>query len=117
MPEQPNTDEYAAVLLKHAAGRAHDEASAKLREAVEAVKLHGKAAEVTVTLKILPVKNNSTVVQIEDKVTSTIPQEKRTSMWFPDDTGKLHRNDPNQRELWEDKTEATDNKSAAAGRD
>lgn len=115
MPDNEKQD-FAAVLMQHAKGRAHDEASTKLSEAVQAVKETGKSAEVTVKLTINPVKNNSTVVQIEDRVTYKVPTEPRTSMWFPDDAGALHRNDPNQGELWE-KTPAADNKSAAAGRD
>lgn len=106
--------EFASVLLQHAKGRAHDEATAKLKEAVEAVKLLGKPAKVTVELSIHPVKNNSSVVRIEDTVTAKVPEEPRSSMWFPDDAGALHRNDPNQSEF--DYTQ-TDNKTNAAGKD
>jgi uncharacterized FlaG/YvyC family protein len=109
-PQEPATDteettstteptEFATVLLTHAKGRAHDEATAKLAECVEAVQRLGKAASVTVQLSIHPVENNREVVRIQDKVSASIPAEKRSSMWFPDDDGALHRNDPNQREL------------------
>src|SRR5579875_2496338 len=102
MPETPNTpDEFAAVLLQHAKGRAHDEASEKMREAVEAVKRTGKDAKVIVELAIKPVPKIPNAFRIEDKVTAKIPDDPRTSMWFADEQGGLHRNDPNQGSLWE----------------
>lgn len=90
-------NEFAAVLMQHAKGRAHDKATELLAAAVEAVRDTGKSATVTVQLKINPVKNNETVVAIEDKVTASIPEEKRGSMWFTD-----HRNDPTQYDMFEE---------------
>lgn len=109
--------DFSVILVGHHKGRAHDEATKLMSEAVEAVKLTGKSAKVTVELSIHPVKNNTSIVRIEDKVTSSMPREPRSSVWFPDDAGALHRNDPNQGELWDPKAEAADGKSAAAGRD
>lgn len=99
---QPPSDpgEFASLLMQHAKGRAHDEATRLLAEAVEAVKRTGKKATVTVQLAVHPVKNNVEVVRIEDKVTSNIPDDPRSSMWFADDDGALHRNDPNQIPMW-----------------
>ncbi|GAS99882.1 uncharacterized protein RMCC_6847, partial [Mycolicibacterium canariasense] len=103
MPEQnhkpADATEFAAVLLGHDKGRAHDNASKLLREAVEAVKLTGRKASVTVKFDIAPMKNNARVVQIGDKVTATIPEDKRDSIWFTDDEGGLHRNDPDQLQM------------------
>jgi hypothetical protein len=110
-----DASEFAHILINHAKGRAHDEATKLLRDAVEAVKNTGKPADVTVKLSIHPVKNNSSIVRIEDKVTSTVPKEPRSSVWFPDDFGALHRNDPTQLEIWEN--DRADGKSAAAGKD
>lgn len=107
--------EFATLLLTHAKGRAHDEATKKLREAVEAVQQTGKAATVTVKLSIKPVDKIPNAFRIQDAVTASIPEDPRTSMWFGDENGGLHRNDPNQRSLYDD--EPADSKSAAAGRD
>ena len=107
--------EFAQFLLTHAKGRAHDELSTKLSEAVEAVKRVGKGGEVALKVSISPMKGNDEVVRIETNVTSKIPKEPVTSMWYADDDGALHRNDPNQRSLWEDHN--ADGKSAAAGKD
>lgn len=91
--------EFATILLTHAKGRAHDEATSKMRELVEAVQRLGKSGSISITLSVHPVENNREVVRIQDSVKASIPTEKRSSMWFPDDDGGLHRNDPNQREL------------------
>lgn len=117
MPGQEDqATEFASLLLTHAKGRAHDEASRMLREAVEAVQRTGKAASVTVKLAIKPVDKIPNAFRIQDAVTSSIPEDPRTSMWFGDDKGGLHRNDPNQRSLYED-DEPADAKTAAAGKD
>lgn len=115
----PSNDpsEFASVLLQHAKGRAHDEATEKLKEAVEAVKRFGAPATVTVSFKVHPVKNNSTVVKLEDTVTAKIPTEPRSSMWFPDEDGALHRNQPGLYGDVDADTVATDSKTAASGKD
>ncbi|WP_328856893.1 hypothetical protein OG579_16995 [Williamsia herbipolensis] len=100
-PANPGADakEFASVLIAHAKGRAHDEATKLLAEAVAAVHDTGKSATVTVTLSIAPVKNNDTVVAITDRVAAKIPTSKKASMWFSDSDGGLHRNDPTQYRL------------------
>nr|WP_046285128.1 hypothetical protein [Mycobacterium sp. UM_NZ2] len=115
MPEMDsNATEFSELLLRHAKGRAHDTASKLLREAVEAVKQTGRGASVTVTFSISQLKNNPRAVVVGDKVTAKIPEEKSDSIWFTDDEGGLHRNDPEQYEM---NYGAADGKSAAAGRD
>lgn len=108
--------EFGAVLVTHAKGRAHEEATRKLREAVEAVQRTGKPASVTVKLDIKPVDKIPNAFKISDAVTAKIPEDPRTSMWFGDDNGGLHRNNPNQDELPYDTT-PSDGKTAAAGKD
>lgn len=107
--------EFATLLFTHAKGRAHDKATAQLREAVEAVKRTGKSGYVAVKFAIDPVKDNYEVVRIQSHVTSKVPEEAETSMWYADDDGALHRNDPNQRSFWDN--DPADGKSAAAGKD
>lgn len=109
--------EFASVIIQHRKGIEHDKATKKLREAVAAVKATGKAATVTVQVSIKPVGNIPNAIKADVKVNDSIPEEKESSMWFVDDSGGLHRNDPTQRPLWEDPAPATDGKSAAAGRD
>lgn len=113
-PEDAN--EFAAVLLQHNRGREHDAASKLLKQAVESVKTTGRKASVTVKLDIAPMKNNQRVVQIGVKPTATIPEEKVDSIWFTDDEGGLHRNDPEQLRMEYGESSA-DGKTAAAGKD
>ena len=117
MSDTTNPQEFAAILLQCEKGLVHDKASELLREAVAAVKEQGKPAEINVRMKITPVKNNTGVVQIEANPTAKIPQPARKpAMFFADDEGGLHRNDPTQREFDYAPT-AADGKSAAASRD
>ena len=98
MSNEPN--EFVAVVAQHAKGAANDLATKLMNEAIEAVRTTGKAATLTVQLKFSPVKNNETVIAIEDKVTAKIPENRRGSMWFTDDKGGLHRNDPQQYDMF-----------------
>lgn len=115
MPDNDkDPQEFASVLITHAKGIAHDEASKKMQEAVAAVKLTGEAATVTVTLKFTPVKKIPNALKMETVVTAKIPKDAPTSMWFADDANGLHRNDPNQREF---DYQNTDSKTQASGKD
>lgn len=109
----PQATEFSELLLKHAKGRAHTQASNLLREAVEAVRRTGKKATVSVQFEISTIKNNPRVLEIGDKVTARIPEQKECSIWYPDDDGGLHRNDPEQLRI----DYPQDGKSASAGRD
>lgn len=120
MPDNHTEDpsDFAAVFVQHAKGRAADEATTLLAQAVEAARQTGKDAKVNVQLTIKPVPKIPGAYRIEDKVTASIPEEPRTSMWFGDDKGRLHRNQPG---LYGDVSAETmpgvDGKSAAGGRD
>lgn len=108
--------EFATVLLQHAKGRAHDEATKALAEVVEAVKRLGKKGEVTLKLTVIPVKNDQTMVYLEDNITATVPKEPRNSLFFTDDHGGLHRNQPGLYGSVDADTIPTDGKSAGSGR-
>jgi hypothetical protein len=111
--KRSDAKEFAAALIQHKQGAAHDEATRLLLAAVQAVKAFGKPAEVTVKLTVHPVKNNPEVVRIEDSVSAKIPKATRATMWFTDSEGALYRNPPNQGELWDD----VDGKTQAVGKD
>ncbi|QIN93639.1 hypothetical protein SEA_DUMPSTERDUDE_51 [Gordonia phage DumpsterDude] len=93
--------DFAAVLLGHAKGRAHTEASKKLAEVVEAVMETGKPGSVTVKLTVSRDKEIKSMVKVADAVTAKVPVEPRRSMWFPGDDNTLHRNDPKQEPLFD----------------
>lgn len=107
--------EFVSVLVNHAKGRANDEATEKMREAVEASLRTGKPASVTVTLNISSIDGE--VIKMTDKVSASIPKEPRKSMWFGDSEGGLHRNNPRQHEFDYANNQPADGKTAGAGRD
>jgi hypothetical protein len=96
----PTEQDFAAVVVSHDKGRAHTEASRKLTEAVGAVIETGKAATITVKLKVSPVKDMPTAVKIDTNVLASIPKEQSRSIWFVDDESILHRNDPRQMDMF-----------------
>lgn len=97
--------DFAVVLMSHAKGRAHTEATKKLAEVITAVTETGKAGSITVKLQFTADKDNPMLIKVADKVTATIPTEVRRSVWFADDDGSLHRNDPKQGSLFGDEPE------------
>ena len=66
-------------------------------------------------LKALAEQDGLTMSQLAQTLSVQPPTV--TKIFFADDEGGLHRNDPNQRELWDSNDTAADGKSAAAGRD
>ncbi|ORA23424.1 hypothetical protein [Mycobacterium aquaticum] len=111
-------NDFAVTFVQHAKGRANDDATAKLKEVVEAVNRTGKPGKVVVELTVKPVPNIAGTFSLEDKITYTLPKEPRKSMWFGTDDGRLTRNQPG---LYGPVSAATmpapDGKSAGAGHD
>lgn len=117
MPDNDNKQELATFLVQHQKGIAHDKVSQEFREAVAAVQEHGKAATVTLQLKIEPFKGNPDVLSTTITSTAKIPKPApKPAVYYPDEEGGLHRNNPEQREFDYGPT-ATDGKTAAAGKD
>lgn len=96
-------DEFATVLLNMAGGASHLELSDELAALVKAVQETGRAGYLNYRISVKPAGKNlaqSTVI-LSDKITAKKPEfEREASMFFADDTGKLHRNNPNQPSLW-----------------
>ncbi len=112
----PDNNDFAVTFVQHAKGRANDEATAKLKQVVEAVKRSGKPGKIVVELVIKPVPNIADTFSVEDKVTATLPKEPRKSMWFGTDDGGLTRNQPGlYGPVSADTMPAPDGKSAGAG--
>jgi hypothetical protein len=118
MTDNKNQQELATLLVQYQKGIAHDKVSQELRDAVAAVQDQGKAATVTLQVKIEPFKGNPDVLSTTITSNAKIPKPApKPAIYYPDENGGLHRNDPKQRELWEDAADTADGKSAAAGRD
>jgi hypothetical protein len=94
---------FADVLSEVNKGVIADEAAQKLAEGVTAVRETGKAATVTVTVKIEPFKGNEDIVKVSGQVTLKAPKpEMPASIFYPDETGNLSRNDPNTLPIFRD---------------
>lgn len=118
MSDKPNQQELATFLVQHQKGIAHDKVSQELRDAVAAVQEQGKAATVTLQVKIEPFKGNPDVLSTTITSAAKIPKPApKPGIYYPDEDGGLHRNDPRQREFDYGPTQPADGKAAAAGKD
>lgn len=90
---------FAQTLQEVSFGDAHEEATAKLSEALEAAKRLNRSASVTVQLTFRPLKNGQ--VEVYPKVTNAVPREELgADIMFFDETGTtVQRQDPRQRSI------------------
>ncbi len=89
---------FTDVLGELSAGSTLAALTEDLAQVVSAVKETGNQGEVTLKLTVKP--NGENRVVIADKITSKIPKPERgSSLFYADDDGGLHRNDPLQEEL------------------
>jgi hypothetical protein len=89
---------YALGILR--GGLAATEASQALADATCACMLTGKAAKVTVTLKLTPAQKVAGALLMEDDLKVALPKaEKENSLFYPDEDGNLLRDHPKQMAL------------------
>ena len=92
---------FTDVLRDIRKGRAVDEATRKLAAVVQAVAETGKAGSLTLTLTVKPQKDDSGQVVIATSVSHKTPEPGLPdAIFFVDSAGGLHRDDPNQREMF-----------------
>ncbi|MBU8834169.1 hypothetical protein [Mycolicibacterium goodii] len=116
---KPDVPEFATVLLQHNNGITHDQVTQKLAELVQAVKKEGRKGSITLSVTVLPVKKNNEMVYLQTTFATKIPQEEPVAkLFFTDDKGGLHRNQPGlYGDVDADTIPGMDGKSRAAGRD
>jgi hypothetical protein len=91
---------FADVLRDLGKGMVADEASVALTDLVQQVQAHGKKGRVTLHVEVEPFKGSVGMLLVSARVDSRLPQaDPVTAVFFPDDHGNLHRNDPRQGEL------------------
>lgn len=105
MTEKKATQDFAAVLMSHAKGRAHTEASSEMQRVIAAVRETGKSGSITIKLSFNSDKDNPDLIKVADSIKAVVPVEARRSVWFSDDDNSLHRNDPRQGSLFEGEAE------------
>ena len=99
---------FLDVLGERRKGRTVDELTQALGELVAAVRETGRAGDIVLTLKVSPIKGHARhAIQIADSIAVKAPKRDRdASIWFADDDNGLHRSDPNQHDLFEQKPKA-----------
>lgn len=68
----------------------------KLREIVDAVMLHQKQGEMTMSISVMPAGQRRVNVHVQVKKSKVPEAPLNASTFFTDEGGKLHRSDPKQ---------------------
>lgn len=96
-PAANNTFLY--VLQHHEEGEILNQLAQAQRECRAAAELTGKVASLTLVVKFKAAARGATAIMIAPvKIKLPVP-EPGASLWFSDEEGNLHRNDPRQKEL------------------
>jgi hypothetical protein len=94
---------FAEILSEVNKGVVADDAATKLAELVASVRETGKGGSVTVTVKVDPFKGNETILKVSGQVVLKAPKsEAPASIFYPDESGNLSRNDPSTLPLFHD---------------
>jgi len=91
--------EFAAFLVQHARGEAHEAISEEFHQLLAAVNEHGKKGSLTVTLTVEPPKGGMDGAPVAISIDSVLKAPKATappSIYFVDGNGNATRNDPRQ---------------------
>src|SRR5258706_10989252 len=91
---------FADVLRDLGKGQVADEAAVMLSDLVQAVRAHDKKGPFTLKVQVSPMKGSSRNLIVAAQATVNPPAgEPVAAVFFDDETGNLHRNDPYQAEL------------------
>jgi hypothetical protein len=100
--DEAQQQEYAALLVQTDKGRVHEQATTQLAALLKAIRETRKGGSITVKFDIKPDKGSEGErVTIAGSVTAKLPAiDPKTSIFFVDEDGGLHRNDPHQPSLF-----------------
>lgn len=88
---------FAELLTTLDQGAAHAEASRALHDLVASVQAVGKGGTLTITVKVEPIKGNSTQIVVGAQVSAKPPKSSpAAAIFYVDDGGNLSRHDPRQ---------------------
>jgi len=95
-----DVDPFLNVLQQAVRPEVLARAGTQMAEVVAAVAELQKKGRLTLTLDVIPMKNNTGAAEVSVRVKAQVPEQAPAStfMW-PDEDGHLHRNDPRQQEL------------------
>jgi hypothetical protein len=93
---------FVGFIADHRGGQTARELTDQLAKVTQAVRDTGKAGSVTLTLAIAPLKDATDILVVTDTVKGKVPELPRPkAVYFPDDHGGLHRDNPRQPGLFE----------------
>lgn len=87
------------VLQTHEGGEVLNELTDAMRECVTAVALSGKAASFDLRVRFKPAAKGAFAVMFSRPKVKKVEQDRAESLFFGDEAGNLHRENPRQREL------------------
>lgn len=91
---------FADVLRELNHGQVADETAIMLSDLVQAVRAHGKKGKLTLSIEVAPMKGSSRNVLVAAQAKIAPPVgDPVVAVFFDDEHGNVHRNDPNQPEL------------------
>lgn len=94
---------FADVLSEVNKGLVADEAATRLAELVAAVRETGRKGTLKLTIEVAPFSGNDDIVKVSGSVDLRAPRaEPPASIFYPDDSGNLSRNDPNTLPIFRD---------------
>lgn len=96
-PAPNNT--FLHVLQHHEEGEILNQLAEAQRECRAAAEMTGKVASLTLVVKFKAAARGATAILIAPVKVKLPEVEPGASLWFADEEGNLHRNDPRQKEL------------------
>ncbi len=96
--------EFAAFLVQHSRGEAHERVSADFHELLAAVNEHGKKGSLTLTVSVEPPKGGMDGSPVAISIDSALKAPKASappSLYYVDDDGRPTRNDPRQTSVFD----------------
>lgn len=100
--QKPDTD-FAMFIVQAGKGKTHRELTAALQEVSKAVLDTLKPGKIQLTLTFKPQKGVEGALLITDEVKTSTPRYDRpASIFYADEAGALHRNDPRQMSMYDE---------------
>lgn len=105
MPSTENeASKFAAFLVQHSRGEAHEQISDEMHQLLAAVHEHGKKGSLVITLTVEPPKGAMDGAPVAISIDSVLKAPKASappSIYFVDDHGNATRNDPRQTQAFD----------------
>lgn len=90
---------FLQIMQTHDGGEVCNELAEAMRACVQAVALTGKPATIDFKVRFAPAAKGAFGVAFSKPKVKTAEPERAASLWFGDDAGNLHRDNPRQKEL------------------